>query len=119
MDATCTNQNDLEFDCDISTFDLGMKKTYEDYPKKFIPTKLNPRTGKAKNCQFENLDMNLYNSEARLVAFYTTVDRIYPWIKALSVFYYDHLGDSDQLKVTGMMNPVLEPLMRPLTLLIR
>jgi hypothetical protein len=60
-----------------------------------LPKKLNKRTGKARNSLFEEVDLKMYEKGANMVAFHTSIERIYPWIKTLDSFYYDHLGRSD------------------------
>ena len=49
----------------------NMNKIYKDYPKSILPVKFSKRTGKALKCQFEELDLNLYEKEARMVTFHT------------------------------------------------
>ena len=83
----------------------NMNKIYKDYPKSILPVKFSKRTGKALKCQFEELDLNLYDKEARMVTFHTSPDRLYPWIKTLAVFYYDHLGKSPEYKVNWHDDP--------------
>ena len=73
----------------------NMEKLNNDYPMSCLPKTLNKRTGKAKKCLYEDIDLNLYEKEARMITFHTTADRIRLWIKALDLFYYDHLGKSD------------------------
>jgi hypothetical protein len=51
---------------------------------------LNNRTGKARNCPFEAIDLNLYDDNAHILAFHTTLERIQPQIKALSIFYFEN-----------------------------
>jgi hypothetical protein len=37
---------------------------------------------------------------ARMITFHTTLPRIQPWIKVLSIFYYDNLGKQDNIKLS-------------------
>lgn len=62
---------------------LDMTKLQQDYPATSLPSKLNKRTGKAKKCQF-------VDPSARMLAFYTNIDRLQAWIKTLDIFYYDN-----------------------------
>ena len=68
-------------------------ETKQHYPEHCLPEKLNKRTGKARHCSFEEICSNLYEKEARMVAFHTTQPRLYAWIKALEILYYDNLGE--------------------------
>jgi len=72
---------------------LSMEKIIVDYPRNSLPTKFHKRTGKAKKCKYEEIDLTLYEPSARMLSFYTTIERIQPWIKALHVLYYDNLGN--------------------------
>ena len=83
----------------------NMDKILRDYPHNSLPTKLNRRTGKAKKCLYEEIDPNLYEKDARMVTFYTTLNRIHPWIKTLDVFYYDHLGSHDNFDIKWYDEP--------------
>jgi hypothetical protein len=35
-----------------------------------------------------------------MITFHTTLPRIQPWIKVLSIFYYDNLGKQDNIKLS-------------------
>ncbi|CAC5368637.1 unnamed protein product [Mytilus coruscus] len=72
--------------------DLSMDKTINDYPLSSLPSKQRKRTGKAKLSLFEQIDPNLYDEHAKIITFYTNLDRIQPWIKTLDIYYYDNLG---------------------------
>jgi hypothetical protein len=37
----------------------------------------------------EAIDLNIYEGEARMVAFRTTQKRILPWLKTLNIFYFE------------------------------
>jgi hypothetical protein len=79
--------------------DLSMEKILLEYPLECLPSKLNKRTGKALRCPFEAIDLNLYEEGAR-ITFHTTLPRIQPWLKVLSIFYYDNLGKQDNIKLS-------------------
>lgn len=64
---------------------FSMEKILADYPTHCLPNRLNKRTGKARKCLFDELDINLYDTEAKMVAFHTSVERIHYWIKALEL----------------------------------
>ncbi|CAG2218274.1 unnamed protein product [Mytilus edulis] len=64
-----------------------------------FPKILHKRTGKAKKCLFEDIDIYLYEKEARMITFFTNVERIHPWIKTLDLFYYDHMGNNDKFDI--------------------
>ena len=85
--------------------DFSMTKTLFDYPVSYLPPILHQRTGKAKNCLCEEIDKNLYDKHARMVAFYTTKERILPWIKTLDVFYYDNLGKEEDIEIKWYDSP--------------
>lgn len=80
--------------------DLSMEKILLEYPLECLPSKLNKRTGKALRCPYEAIDLNLYEEGARMITFHTTLPRIQPWIKVLSIFYYDNLGKQDNIKLS-------------------
>lgn len=82
------------------SIDTDMDSVLKFYPINSLPSILNKRTGKAKKTKYEEIDNNLYDPEARMVAFHTTLERIIIWLKALEILYYDNLGKSDDLKVT-------------------
>ncbi|CAC5421712.1 unnamed protein product [Mytilus coruscus] len=71
--------------------DLSMDKTINDYPLSSLPSKQSKRTGKAKLSLFEQIDPNLYDEHAKIITFYTNLDRIQPWIKTLDIYYYGNL----------------------------
>ena len=87
----------------LEEIDLSMDKVLREYPSKILPEKFNKRTGKAKNCLYENIDTNLYEKE--MLTFHTSIDRIHSWIKTLDVFYYDFLGANDNLDIKWQDDP--------------
>lgn len=89
----------------IDEIDLSWEKILSEYPPKDLPDKLNARTGKAKNCLFEQIDLNLYEEKAKIVTFHTDIKRIHPWIKTLHVFYYDFLGEQENLSINWHDEP--------------
>lgn len=95
-----------EIELDLEKFvDIDMDKVYEEYPVRFIPIKFHPRTGKAKKSLYEAIDNDLYLKEPHMVTFHTTPSRVYPWIKALDIFYFQHLGQSHNLEVRWFDTP--------------
>ncbi|CAC5386925.1 unnamed protein product [Mytilus coruscus] len=84
---------------DFNNIDLCMDKVLRDYPVNIFPTSLNKRTGKAKKCLYEEIDVNLYEKEARMVTFCTSLAHIHPWIKTLDLFYYEHMGINEQFDI--------------------
>ncbi|CAC5377525.1 unnamed protein product [Mytilus coruscus] len=72
-----------------------MSKIDTEYPSNCLPTKLNKRTGKAKKCQSEAIDINMYEESAHMITFHTSINRIQPWIKALSLLYFENMGNQE------------------------
>ncbi|CAC5412285.1 unnamed protein product [Mytilus coruscus] len=81
--------------------DLSMDKTINAYPLSSLPLKQNTRSGKAKLSLFEQIDSNLYKEHAKIITFYTNLDRIQPWIKTLDIYYYDNLGKELNMILNG------------------
>lgn len=54
---------------------------------------------------FEKIDLSLYQADARMVAFYTRVDRLLAWIKAFDILYYDNLGQQESFNVNWFDDP--------------
>lgn len=99
----CLSKMSLKFeDLHIS---MSMSRVLSDYPAHCLPEKLNKRTGKAKKSLFEQIDLCLYDPEARMVSFHTSSDRILAWIKALDIFYYDNVGKSESMNVRWIDDP--------------
>jgi hypothetical protein len=57
---------------------ICLKKGLHHLPKHVLSPKLKGPTGKAKKCMFEQLDTNLYEAEARMVAFRVIKFDIFP-----------------------------------------
>ena len=91
------------YDSVVVNYELSSIRSEYD-PDTFLPKKLKPRGGKAKNSLFEEIDENLYEPEARMIAFHTKLERILPWIKTLDIFY-EFLGESDKYNVTWYDEP--------------
>lgn len=65
----------------------------DTYPQTCLPKKLSdPTTEKGKSCLMEAINPNIYDGEARMVAFRTTQERIFPWLKILNIFYFELYG---------------------------
>ena len=94
-------------DADLSKLkiDLSMDKILTEYPISALPTKLNKRTGKAKQAQYEEIDINLYEENAHTMTFYTTQDRIQSWIKTLDIYYYDNMGKDQNMVIEWNDDP--------------
>ena len=56
------------------------------------PRLIEPTTDKASKCLYEIIDPNIYENEARMVAFRTIHSRLQAWIKALNLYFYEYLG---------------------------
>lgn len=78
-------------------------KSYHDT---CFPKILKEPTGKAKKCGFEKIDNSLYEHDARMVAFRVTRERIRPWLGALSLYYYEHLGRDTQYNIQWKDDPM-------------
>ena len=76
-----------------------MSRIYSEYPVECLPRKFNSRSGKAKYCQFEEIDMSLYQEPPKMVTFHTTEDRVLPWIMTLHTFYYENIGKWSEVEV--------------------
>ncbi|CAC5392228.1 unnamed protein product [Mytilus coruscus] len=83
----------------LDIIDFSMDKVYKDYPVKMFQRSFTNERVKAKKCLFEDIDINLYEKEARMITFFTNVERIHPWIKTLDLFYYDHMGNNDKFDI--------------------
>ena len=84
---------------------MSMSRVLLDYPAHCLPEKLNKRIGKAKKYLFEQIDLGLYDPEARMVSFHTSSGRILAWIKALDIFYYDNVGKSVSVNMRWIDDP--------------
>ena len=85
---------------------ICLKKGLHHLPKHVLSPKLKGPTGKAKKCMFEQLDTNLYEAEARMVAFRVTRSRLRPWIGALSIYYYEYLGENVEFDIDWNDDPL-------------
>lgn len=90
---------------DVPKLDPSWTRIISEYPRSSLPKKLNKRTGKAKNSLFEELDVQLYEKGANMVTFHTDIHRLYPWIKTLDSFYYNHLGKCDEFNINWYDDP--------------
>ena len=99
---------------EIKTY-LQSGKIDREYPTDCLPAKLQtPTTKKSKMCQFEKLDMNLYEKDARMVGFRTTECRILPWLKALGAYYYEFVGKKPDMNVEWVDSPEVVSTSEPL-----
>ena len=93
-------------DClDNLAINLSMEKTNTSYPAHCLPSKLKKRNGKAKSCGFEEILLNHYEKEAKMIAFHTNRPRLLAWIKALEILYYDNFGNEEDFIVDWQDEP--------------
>lgn len=64
-----------------------------------------PSNPKACMCLFERIDINIYDYEARMIAFRTTQPRLQAWIKALNLYFYEHMGKQSDKVITWVDSP--------------
>ncbi|CAG2229763.1 unnamed protein product [Mytilus edulis] len=86
---------------DLSKFSnyLNNGEIYKTYPAACVPDKLKtPAAKKAKLLKFEEIDVDYYEPDARMVGYRTTQDRVRLWIKALNVYVFEYLGDHPENK---------------------
>ena len=83
-----------------------LREVYAQYHVTCFPKILKEPTGTAKKCGFEKIDSSLYEHDARMVAFRATRERIRPWIGALSLYYYEHLGRDTQYNIQWKDDPM-------------
>ena len=84
-------------DVNIDEMNFSMDKILREYPTRILPVKLHERTGKAKKNPFEEIDINLNQTD--MITFHTSLDRIHYWIKTFDLFYYHKLGDRKNLDI--------------------
>lgn len=84
---------------------MSINKICDEYPHSILPEHLNKRTGKAKNCLFEQINMELYEESAKILTYHTSLERIHFWIKTLHLFYYEYLGGLDTFDVKWKDDP--------------
>lgn len=81
---------------DVTKFEQYIKcnDIYDTYPDTCLPAEKlkTPAGAKSKKLLHESFDHNLYEPEARMVAFKTTRNRIRHWIKTLNIYLYEYLG---------------------------
>ncbi|CAG2253761.1 unnamed protein product [Mytilus edulis] len=96
----------LNTDNIIREHSLDLTSIYDDYPYEHMPNKFKlPTTDKGKQTLIETIDQNLYAEAAHMVAFRIPHDKLYPWIKALHLVYYEHYGKSTQYAVSWFDEP--------------
>lgn len=74
--------------------------------KPCIPNKQREATGKAKKCLYEKIDPNIYDLDARMVAFRVTSSRLLHWIHALDILYYEFLGNAEDYDIKWEDDPI-------------
>ena len=88
-------------------YDLTLNSVYKDYPKQCFPVKLNKMSGtKTKELKFEHIDDDLYNQQANMAAFRVPVNKIVPYIRGLSILYYEIYGEIDKYTVNWYDDPL-------------
>ncbi|XP_062594022.1 uncharacterized protein LOC134255508 [Saccostrea cucullata] len=87
------------------TIELGIGKLEDEYPNECFPVKFKPRNGKAKYSRYEEIDENLYEETAKMVCFYTSEKRLFYWIKACNILYYDNVSNIEGIDVKWSDNP--------------
>lgn len=108
--TTADQNNEITGDkhkVNITSYDLSFNSVYKDYPKQCFPDKLSKPAGtKAKELQYEVLDESLYEQQANMVAFRVPVNKLVPYIKGLSLLYYEIYGANDQCLVKWYDDPL-------------
>ena len=84
---------------------VDMENILREYPATCIPHKFHPRTGKAKNAYFEKINSTLYEESASIATFYTSEERLLPWLRALEILYFDNIGKMNEVKITWHDHP--------------
>jgi hypothetical protein len=74
--------------------------------KPCIPNKEREATGKAQKCLYEKIDPNIYDFDARMVAFRVTSSRLLHWIHALDILFYEFLGNSEDYDIKWEDDPI-------------
>ncbi|CAC5411933.1 unnamed protein product [Mytilus coruscus] len=99
--ASTTNAPNKDATNDLlETCDLSLQSVYKYYPKEFLPKKLSKSSSlKAKELKFEHIEDNTYEPQANMVAFKVPAQKIAPYIKGLSISYYDIYGKIDNFQV--------------------
>ena len=89
------NQDALKFPFEINEdeLDLYITPILKDYPPECLPEKFKTSTGaKAKKLQIEQIDPNIYEPSARIVAFKIHRKKLEAWIRAMGILHYEHFG---------------------------
>jgi hypothetical protein len=84
---------------------VEMESTLREYPATCIPQKFHPRTGKAKNAYFEKINATLYEESANIATFFTSEERLLPWLRALGILFFDNIGKMNEIKITWQDHP--------------
>lgn len=90
---------------DISVNEHSLDALYKYYPKDLFPKALKKPTGKARKCGFEHIENNIYESEANMVAFVTSSNRLPCWVRAAWLYVYDYIGTKGNMDVRWEHDP--------------
>ncbi|CAG2231221.1 unnamed protein product [Mytilus edulis] len=97
---------DINVEYLISNNDITLTSVYCDYPDTCLPTKFNAPSGpKGKRALTEEIDTHLYDEAAHMIAFRIPHSKLAPWIKSLSLLYYEHYGKSSDYVVSWFDDP--------------
>ncbi|CAC5379717.1 unnamed protein product [Mytilus coruscus] len=97
---------DIDVEHLISNNDITLTSVYCDYPVTCLPTKFNVPSGpKGKHALTEEIDTHLYDEAAHMIAFCIPHPKLAPWIKSLSLLYYEHYGKSPEYVVSWFDDP--------------
>ncbi|CAC5414345.1 unnamed protein product [Mytilus coruscus] len=97
---------DIAVDHLITNNDITLTSVYCDYPVTCLPTKFNVPSGpKGMRALTEEIDTHLYDEAAHMIAFRIPHPNIAPWIKSLSLLYYEHYGKSPEYIVSWFDDP--------------
>ena len=88
-------------------YDLTLNSVYKDYPRQYFPAKLNKTFGtKTKELKFEHIDDDLYDQQANMATFRVLVSKIVPYIRGLSILYYEIYGEMDKFTVRRLSRDI-------------
>jgi hypothetical protein len=64
------------------------------------------RFSELTSCLYEKIDPNIYDLDARMVAFRVTSSRLLHWIHALDILFYEFQGDSEDYDIKWEDDPI-------------